>query len=536
MDTNIFETYGGGRDLIVHGFSDVIRGEITFDSIIPDTVADVETVLLCTVSPRMDGYYIANRYLIVEGTADCCVLLRTEDGNLVNHRIREPFELKSECNLERVEDGSLLSIRLDSASAVLLNPRKLKISASLYCDTKLFSSLSYQPTVTGTDSIEDDMNLQRIHRDVSSLEVLTVNEKDIAVSQDLELDGNEPPMAEILSCRVNLCTSDVRINDGEAHVRSDVMVSILYRSEEGNCFSSEKRFVTEHLATLPSSAAVEWMAHTVPMEVSAQISANSYGEMKILELDFTYQLMLTVLSNRSIRITTDMFSTEYECVTESCDAKSAYLYRIYNTGLSVNASITRDDANAPSVRGILTGNVNVKTDSVHYMQDKNKLLVEGVADIALIGENPSVDESASPVTPITFTYPFRCELDATDMPREVEFLLDCKLSGYRFRVDSGRIYADLELAIRIAAIGIHEVSYVGRISLDRGRPVTRMSAPITLCYPSGKETLWDIAKYYKITEESILSSNELTDSDISGRKVLLIPRHEPQKPVLSKVI
>ena len=106
----------------------------------------------------------------------------------------------------------------------------------------------------------------------------------------------------------------------------------------------------------------------------------------------------------------------------------------------------------------------------------------------------------------------------------------------KFRADSSNLYADIELVIRVMAMDTSYVSSLEMLHLDRTTPVTHREAPITLCYPSREETLWDIAKEYRMTEESILLSNGLANDDISDRKVLLIPRAQPKKPMFSKVI
>ena len=60
--------------------------------------------------------------------------------------------------------------------------------------------------------------------------------------------------------------------------------------------------------------------------------------------------------------------------------------------------------------------------------------------------------------------------------------------------------------------------------------------PFTLCYPCGKESLWDIAKYYKSTKDSIIATNGLENDDITDKRVLLIPQYSKRNAVFSKVI
>jgi hypothetical protein len=79
-------------------------------------------------------------------------------------------------------------------------------------------------------------------------------------------------------------------------------------------------------------------------------------------------------------------------------------------------------------------------------------------------------------------------------------------------------------------------SLVSVVDLNKDVPIKHVNMPFTLCYPCGNESVWDIAKYYKITEESIISTNSLENGDIVGKKVLLIPQNSKREAVFSKVI
>ncbi len=529
----VMSDHGGLLKLVL---SEDVRGEVSHDSIIPDTFADAEAVLLCSACPRIEDQYLANHQLVLEGVVDYQVLLRTEDGDLVNLTICEPFDLKTDCNCDTAEPSFFITQRTETAEAKLLNPRKLNLRTAFVVTARVLASVDPSPEIVGAESIDDDMNLQRAHKTVQVGNFLTLEERQISVCQDLELDSNEPPIAEILSCHVLFFPTDIKGSADDARARFDVMVSLLYRSEEGNCFNTEKRFSTEHPLSLPCHEGTDWIAQGTPTEAVSQVSANSYGEMKIVELDIGYNLKLVGVRNQTIHVATDMYSTELECSVESDTVPVVKLHRVYNTGLSVNATIARSEVNGEAVRGILTGSINICSNNVQYNSEKNKFQIEGVAIVSLVADNNTMDSTDPIYTPITFRYPFKCDLDAVDAPTDGDFLFDYKIGNYRFRADSGHICADIELAIRIVALSKENITFVKRVILDHSGIADVITAPITLCYPSGKETLWDIAKYYKITEESIRVSNGMTDDNIQERKVLLILRSGPKRAVFSKVI
>lgn len=182
------------------------------------------------------------------------------------------------------------------------------------------------------------------------------------------------------------------------------------------------------------------------------------------------------------------------------------------------------------------GAVNIKKATAQYNKDKNKLVTEGTAEILLVCENNVLVENEELFSAAAFEYPFKCETDAPDDLTSAEFIVECTVGDTRFRADSQNIYSDFEVSIKVLALDSEKVKYISAVKLNKDAPVLHSMAPITLSYPSGNETLWDIAKYYKITRESIMASNGMSSDDISKKKVLLIPRPSLKKPLFSKVI
>lgn len=539
MDHTILNNFGHTpKDdcVLTRQFAGDLRAEVMTDSIIPDTVADVEKILLTTATPKIEGYYVTDSGFEVEESVTYQTLLLTESGDLTTLTVTEPFTLKQEVALPSPDCQMILIPTLDYVTARLVNPRKLNLRSQTGVSARVFCCQSAKPDVSGTETLDDDLSLQRQIASVNTTAVLSTEDMNIPASHDVELDSNAPAAAEILLSRVALRPTEVRFRGNEADVRTEARLSLLYRTEEGNAFASEKTFLLERTVAVPTFENAEWLATAAPGAVNAQIAANAYGEMKVIELDFPYDLSLTALYGVDVDTVTDMYSTEFECDTAYRTLPIQKLHRMYTTNLTVNASSSRADLGGEAVRAVFDGFVTLKNGSVTYHEDTRKLIVEGTAEIAMLGENNAVEGSDPLYSPMTFSYPFRCELDAGSVPKEADFILDCALANTKFRADSSNLYADIELVIRVMAMDTSNVSCLETLHLDRTTPVTHREAPITLCYPSREETLWDIAKEYRMTEESIMLSNNMASDDISDRKVLLIPRAQPKKPMFSKVI
>ncbi len=539
MDNSLSQYLNGsmpGEGILTELYTGTLMSENSTDYIIPDYVSDADKILLCTAIPKIEGKFINGNTVELEGTVYFYLLLSTEGNTLSSLIYSEPFEAKTVVN--EITDECFVSLMpvMEYTNARLVNPRKVNLRYQVNIGMRVFCVMTLEPEISGTMTIEDDMNLQRRCHVLRTAETASAEEKNIQVSQDIELDSSYPQAEEIILCKVRLQPNEIRTQDNQTDIRTDALVNCIYRTDEGNYFCVDKKFTLDKNINGTGETACEWMARAVPGPVTAKISANSYGEMKIIELDFTYDLELTGMKNREMEAVCDMYSTEFECDSSFIEKNITVFRRCFVSNLSVNASAPRADINAEKVKSVFSGAVNIKKATAQYNKDKNKLVTEGTAEILLVCENNVLVENEELFSAAAFEYPFKCETDAPDDLTSAEFIVECTVGDTRFRADSQNIYSDFEVSIKVLALDSEKVKYISAVKLNKDAPVLHSMAPITLSYPSGNETLWDIAKYYKITRESIMASNGMSSDDISKKKVLLIPRPSLKKPLFSKVI
>ena len=245
--------------------------------------------------------------------------------------------------------------------------------------------------------------------------------------------------------------------------------------------------------------------------------------MKVIELDFTYDLGITGMKNREVALVSDVYSTDYETAVETGEKNITVFGRCFACGLSLNASAAKSEINAEDAVSVFTGSVNTKDVTAHYDPGKRKLITEGDAEITAVY---TVGEDGGNFGRAVFTSHFRCETDAPDSLPADGFIISCSAGDTRFRSDPQNIYCDTELSLRVTALGSRTVGYTASVTLDRDSPAVHADSPMTLYYPVSGESLFDIAKHYRVTDESIMTANRMTDCTADGRKVLIIPAFE----------
>lgn len=500
-----------------------LMSENSTDHIIPEYIPDTEKILLCTASPRIDGKYFNGGSLEIEGTVYFSLLLSGEGGTVSELSFSEQFS--AEAAIDGLEDNCTVSIvpSVNYVTARLINQRKLGIRYQIDSDIKVFCPSSITLSVEGAESVSDETGICKQSITATSADIAIFEEREIAVSEDVELDGSFQQIGEIVLCRVRLNPTEIREGDGIADIRTEAIVNCIYRSDNGECISADKKFTLEHRMTCPTDGGREWTAIAVPSPVEARVTPNSYGEMKVIELDLTYDLSLKGIKNRDIELVSDVYSTDYEADTALGEKSIAVFGRCFVCGLSLNASAKKNEIGAEDTVSVLTGAVNIKDTTVHCDREKRKLIIEGTAEISAVC---SSGEYGSGYSRAAFNSHFRCETDAPETLPSDRFIINCFAGDTKFRADQESIYCDTELSLRVTALGTKQVNYISSIRLKHDEPAVHADSPITLYYPTDGESLFDIAKHYRITDRSIMTANSMTDHSTIGRRVLVIPRME----------
>ena len=501
-------------------YSGTLMSEDSTDYIVPEYIPDTAKILLCTAAPVIDSQFTDGGNIGIEGTVYFSLLLAGEDGTVSGLSFSEPFSAKTA--VDGCDDCCTVSLipTVNYVTARLINPRKLGLRYQIDTEVRIFRKTSVEPEIIGAGSVTDMEGVRKRTVSVLTADIEAFEERGITVSEDVELDGSFPQIAELILCRVRLNPTEVRTTDNGADIRTDALVSCIYRSDSGVCVSAERKFNLEHHIDCDSGDGREWTACVSASPAEAKVTPNSYGEMKVIELDLTYDIGLTGFKNREIGIITDAYSTDHEVETANGEKDITVFGRCFACGLSLNAGAAKSEINAEDAVSVLTGAVNTKGVTARYEPEKHRLITEGDAEITVVyltgEENGGLSRAA-------FTAHFRCETDAPESLPADSFIVSCSVGDAKFRTDQQNIFCDAELSLRVTAMGNVKTGYVSSVTLRTDEPAVHADSPLTLYYPSDGETLFDIAKHYRITDESIMSANSLTDASVSGRKVLIIP-------------
>ena len=345
----------------------------------------------------------------------------------------------------------------------------------------------------------------------------------MGVSEDIELDGTMSEIEEIVECSVKIVPVENRITDGKIQAKANALVKLVYlcasneESQDTNAGAKKKyEFADKKLPinlTLDIGADVDCdncVMTYYPTEIRASAQNNSFGEKKIAELDFSYDVLAVCADNSEVSYVRDAFSTEYESKIETRQVLPLGLYKIYSVNFTKDSVIPKERYNLGSLSKIVSVSADAKT---RESQLKDGVLsIVGDSDVKIIyldtsGEIKSVDLSD----------PFKIDLSVGNLSDEYTYVISLGTDDFKTRIDENNISLLYEITADVMLYEKDRGTAVESVSLDYSSPIDNSKfSPVTLYYPVVAESVYDIAKKYSTPVSNVVSANKIEGGTVKG--------------------
>ena len=476
----------------------ILHPEAAKDCILPDSYPDIYRILHTSATVSPGRTVLSAGKIQTEGVLHASVLFSDEDGALHTVRFTVDYTGQMPCGSEDGECVGVSDTVLDSVSARAQNPRKLAIRGRLTVVPILFVRCDDQPTMAPElAGVELEKKLQT----VTCWQLRQWSEEGIEASEDLSL-SQEPPVSEIVWSDLQLEITSCEAGEGEVRFGGSGMLHLFYLTAEGKVQYANISFPIRSSiqGDVPADALCRVML--IPEQITVLPVEDAAGEARNVELDFTYSVRAVAAWKISCTRPVDCYSVAAPTAirTETVSVLSGVR--------EVSREFTRTvEGESGEMATILHAVAQMTVDSRE--QSEEGTILHCTAQITVIG----TDADGVPLSvqlnenfPMVVETGEPCFCGLTAMPTAVmeEGVLKVRLSS--------------KLCGLSAETGT--ASYVGSVLPSEDR-LASADDSITLCYPAPGETLWDIAKRYRIPQSTILSANSIPEGTLPA--VLLIP-------------
>ena len=488
------------------------------DFIVPDTMDDVEQIILATGEVQVESSKNQGDRVIVRGNLAFQILYRREGGGLQTLAGRIPFE--ESINVPELDEKDYVQIfwNLEDLTAGIINSRKLNIRAVITLEVKV-DALCDAAAAVDVDAGGLPVEILRRNEDVAAI---SARRKDtFRVKENIQIPGNKPNIDRILWQEMKLQGVNTKPLDGEVHVDGELMVFVIYSGEGENMPVQWLEESIPFSGELSLPDAIEEMIPSIRVrlihkEVEAKPDAD--GEMRELEVDGILELDMRLYEEERVNMLSDMYSTKAELILETGEAcfEKLLAKNVCKTRLSEKVRPSRADR----ILQICHCDGTVKMDEITPREDG--LHVDGVLEVTLLY---LTSDDSEPVGSSVEALPFSCVIEAAGMNEDtsyqvtpgIEQLSAVMLGGGEVEIKAV-VTLDM-LALQPVCIPVIQGVRSEPADLER---LESMPGIVGYIVQPG-DSLWKIAKKFHTTVEAVMEANGLSsDALMPGDRLILV--------------
>ena len=477
--------------------------EETADMVVPDSLPDIDRIVLCSADVMMRSKQCSGGAVTVSGGIHADVLYcAQEDPEPRRLEVYLPFTVKTDA--PDVSDDAQIQFRawIRSADARMINSRKISVCVNFGCELQ-----AYQPDeITLYQPPEVPENIQLRCCEYPMDFVVDAGEKPFRMTEEVQLPATNPLGDLVLCCKPELEITEQRLAGNKAAFKGLAHISLLYMDENGNPIPFETRFPFSQFCELGAVYDGESLWIT-PIITGCEVERVTHADQDALSIDLHILAQCTVVRKTNVTLCEDAYAiggrlkpcwADYTFTDRLDRQTNTYSVREGYSGDVREVLCTQVLADTPEVRRV-EGGVEVAvpcTAELLYYDGEGQL--QGASVHARAAEKLLLAENA----------------DCGAAVENAECSASVSADGAEIRVTM-QVCAQCRAQREYRAIKSFEYT-------PEETPQRRRCAVIARRLRDG-ETLWEIAKANGTSVQAICDANGLDGDAAETDMLLLIP-------------
>lgn len=518
---------GGGTEI----FMDIKKESITLnetvmrtnekvlvsgDIIVPDIKSDMAKILRVDADAVVDNCTYSGGKIEVYGKICLTVLYVPENDTKPVCSISTDMPFETQIENDRLTDG----VRCVSFADVfniefnMLNARKLSVRSVVDLDIRAIKPREEEFIVSMDNA---DFEVCDETAVVYSLSCFTSTKFEL--NEVCDFPQGKPSGVSLLKTDVKLLNYQTHVITGKIVVKGMVECCSIYVTDANK---------------------IEYISHEIPFSevidadganedsmcdldisqciTSASLKADADGDMRLIELSILFSVGVMAYEQAEFSLVSDCFSCSGEVVCSKKDITLEKLIHKEEMTQSIKGTMSLED-NMPPILEVYNFKVKPYVEQINV--NAGEVIIEGSCDCYALYIS---DKESSPVCCAMSQVPFSFSVNINEVKHD--HICDAKVNlencSYNFN-QTGDIDIRIGLSVVISVIEEYEKSFISDIAVSDNEDAERRHG-MSIYFAKKGDSLWNIAKKYKIPVNSIVKINKLENPDmIQPGQPILIP-------------
>ncbi len=484
--------------------------QITLDDdyIVRDNKPDVVHVIYTKGDVLLEDIKEGNQVVWLTGKLRFSTLYQSDDENRRLESITGEIPFQEKLVMDDAEDMNDISVdvNMEDLSVGIINSRKLAIRAVLNVSAK--ELVENEVVLCGS---VDDSNLQQKTETIPVL-CLVENKKDVIhMQKEMLLPNARSNIGEFVFYQVDFRNEEVLLEDDKIVLQMDAQVWVLYRSEstgDYECYETVVPVSGEIDSERLQGDEIFW-AKVIPVEVEVEPRGDYDGENRMIGMDLTMSVSVQIYREEECEILKDAYSLDRELIMEKENVPFSQLL-VKNVSKIRLMEQDRIEQNQERILQICGSSGTVTVDRIQKRE--NGIQVEGILNVHILY---NTTDDTVPFSHTITQIPFEQFIEIDGMNGEISYWMDEKIEQLQVNLlDNMEYEVKTVLEIGILVMKQNHISNIDSI-IEEALDIEMLQKQPGMigCVKTDGEDLWDIAKRYHATADSIIEI---------GNKVLVV--------------
>lgn len=479
------------------------------DFVVPDIKPDILNTIRTNGTVCIYKKEVMDGKVKLDGCIHVYIMYLADDEEASIRSLNTTLEFSQTIDFDVVKLGMLLEdkIVLKSVECRVLNGRKVQVKALMDMELKVLSN----EEIEFVKEIEEIKDVQLLDKTLNLNSLLGTGSTKVYAKDTIVID-NIDNLAEIMKVDISMMNQETKVSYNKVLVKADACVKILYRTEDNRICSASNLIPIMGFIDMPE--VTDENLCDVRYEIKNLFVKPNNVEEHSIYIEAELEINCNVYQMKEINIIEDLYSP-----TVNLAYKQRKIKAIAQKESIKDICQIREKQFIAEIGNHKIYDVEVKPAIVKQTILTDRIMYEGEINLNFLfdAENSSRIETKNVVLPFTFSM----DCVGATQTSEVETNIIIALQDFTVMPDENiDIKIDLEFHVNLSNNQMLHV--IEEINIEEERNEEKYSLIIYFVKPG--DTLWNIAKRFRSTVESIASVNGIEDENkINIGEQLFIP-------------
>lgn len=515
MDLNLIKDYIEYEQSIAQNDAKVFIKE---EYVIPDTLPDVNNILMLDVKPMITNKEVGVDKVNIEGQLQYTILYMAKDGGATEaHSVTYNGHISEGIDMVGAQPNMYCDIELDIEymDCIIVNERKIAIQGFVLCKCNGYNINSFEIV----KDVHECKDIQFLKSPMTVDKVMEPIETELVGKTEMKIDMDKNECLKIVKYNVIIGKKDVRVYDGGLKIEAMANVAILYKGKNGRelfCISENVQLYKE-VTVDKLKPNMEYFTDFQVHSFDYDIRQDDMGENRIIDVEFLVKAITRVMYKEEVEVIEDCY-----CPSKmlKMDTKENSINVIQGHGYAetlVKGDIEAKDEELKPAKVIMTTGNAIITDKVIK---NDKIEIEGLLKVYVLY---GTEDEEKYLINLGDDIPFSCKVDIAGVKPDMQVSANVCLEMIDGNLEAGNISIRGIVKVHCKAYYTTKNKFVINMSMSEEELPEKKASVIIYVVQAG-DTLWSIAKKYFSTVKELCEINDIEDEDeVKPAMKLIVP-------------